>query len=158
MAAYLDPSLAALGDKIGSTIIAQSAGVPTISWNGDGLTASYATHGRIPQEIYDKANVTTVQQAVETCAKVGFPLMIKASEGGGGKVGKPDAVKNLPFFIGCGKQDFALRGAKLMNDSLTAVNGPVTFKEYDDIEHLAIVQEAARDVFAFFDKLAAKPK
>lgn len=27
----------ALGDKIGSTIIAQSAGVPTISWNGDGL-------------------------------------------------------------------------------------------------------------------------
>ena len=81
-----------------------------------------------------------------------------AAMGGGGKVGKPDAVKNLPFFIGCGKQDFALRGAKLMNDSLTAVNGPVTFKEYDDIEHLAIVQEAARDVFAFFDKLAAKPK
>lgn len=27
----------ALGDKIGSTIIAQSAGVPTIAWNGDGL-------------------------------------------------------------------------------------------------------------------------
>ena len=25
----------ALGDKIGSTIIAQSAGVPTIGWNGD---------------------------------------------------------------------------------------------------------------------------
>lgn len=28
----------ALGDKIGSTIIAQSAGVPTIAWNGDGIT------------------------------------------------------------------------------------------------------------------------
>jgi biotin carboxylase/acetyl-CoA carboxylase carboxyltransferase component/biotin carboxyl carrier protein len=77
--------MGALGDKIGSTIIAQSASVPTISWNGDGLTANYAEQGRIPQEIYDKANVTSVQQAVETCKKVGFPLMIKASEGGGGK-------------------------------------------------------------------------
>jgi acetyl-CoA carboxylase/biotin carboxylase 1 len=97
---FIGPSagpMAALGDKIGSTIIAQSAGVPTISWNGDGLTASYATHGRIPQEIYDQANVTTVQQAVVTCAKVGFPLMIKASEGGGGKgirkVKRPEDVE-----------------------------------------------------------------
>lgn len=31
------PPMRALGDKIGSTIIAQSAGVPTIAWNGDGL-------------------------------------------------------------------------------------------------------------------------
>ena len=77
--------MGALGDKIGSTIIAQSAGVPTIAWNGDGLTCSYAESGSIPQDVYDSANVTSVKQAVETCAKVGFPLMIKASEGGGGK-------------------------------------------------------------------------
>ncbi|MDR3742650.1 MAG: biotin carboxylase N-terminal domain-containing protein [Terracidiphilus sp.] len=35
----------ALGDKIGSTIIAQSAGVPTIPWNGASLKASYKTTG-----------------------------------------------------------------------------------------------------------------
>lgn len=34
----------ALGDKIGSTIIAQSAGVPTISWNGDGLKVRLHEH------------------------------------------------------------------------------------------------------------------
>ncbi|WP_020468937.1 alpha/beta hydrolase [Zavarzinella formosa] len=81
-----------------------------------------------------------------------------AALGGGGKIDKPEAVKDLPFFIGCGKQDIALKGAKQLNDSLTAAKTPVTFKEYEDIEHLAIVQEAAKDVFAFFDKLAAKTK
>lgn len=35
-------AMAALGDKIGSTILAQSAGVPTIPWSGDGVTVDYA--------------------------------------------------------------------------------------------------------------------
>ena len=74
----------ALGDKIGSTIIAQSAGVPTIAWNGDGLTVDYQATG-IPQEVYDRANVTTAEDALACALRIGFPVMIKASEGGGGK-------------------------------------------------------------------------
>ena len=74
----------ALGDKIGSTIIAQSAGVPTVPWNGDGLRVDYKMDG-IPPEIYAKANVTTSEEALECCQRIGFPVMIKASEGGGGK-------------------------------------------------------------------------
>eukprot|EP00624_Nannochloropsis_granulata_P005187 evm.model.NODE_36729_length_2290_cov_10.681223.1 len=35
----------ALGDKIGSTIIAQSAGVPVIAWNGNGIVCDYAAGG-----------------------------------------------------------------------------------------------------------------
>ena len=31
----------ALGDKIASSIVAQSAGVPTLPWSGDGLTIEY---------------------------------------------------------------------------------------------------------------------
>lgn len=74
----------ALGDKIGSTIIAQSAGVPTISWNGDSLRVNFKEDG-IPQELYDQANVQTAESALECCSRIGFPVMIKASEGGGGK-------------------------------------------------------------------------
>jgi acetyl-CoA carboxylase/biotin carboxylase 1 len=37
------PPMRALGDKIGSTIIAQTAGVPCIGWNGAHVKASYDT-------------------------------------------------------------------------------------------------------------------
>ena len=75
----------ALGDKIGSTIIAQSAGVPTIAWNGDGLKVNYKETGTIPQSVYDQANVTTAEDAFSCAERIGYPVMIKASEGGGGK-------------------------------------------------------------------------
>lgn len=74
----------ALGDKIGSTIIAQSAGVPTIAWNGDGLTVDYKANG-IPASVYDAANVKTAEEALICADRIGYPVMIKASEGGGGK-------------------------------------------------------------------------
>jgi len=41
--AFLGPpgnAMRALGDKISSTIVAQSAAVPTIQWSGDGLIFS----------------------------------------------------------------------------------------------------------------------
>jgi len=74
----------ALGDKIGSTIIAQSAGVPTIAWNGADLRVDYKREG-LPDAIYAQANVRTEKEAVEAAARVGFPLMVKASEGGGAR-------------------------------------------------------------------------
>ena len=74
----------ALGDKIGSTIIAQSAGVPTIAWNAADLKVDYRKDG-ISEEVYDRANVKSAEEALESALKIGFPVMIKASEGGGGK-------------------------------------------------------------------------
>jgi acetyl-CoA carboxylase/biotin carboxylase 1 len=86
----------ALGDKIGSTIIAQSAKVPCIKWSGDGIVCNYADGG-IPDDVYAQANITTVEQAVAASKRVGFPLMVKASEGGGGKgirmVQTPDGLE-----------------------------------------------------------------
>ena len=75
----------ALGDKIGSTIIAQSAGVPVIGWNGDSLRCDYKNEGGIPDSVYAQANVTTAEDALECANRIGYPVMIKASEGGGGK-------------------------------------------------------------------------
>ncbi|KAA0173957.1 hypothetical protein FNF27_04518 [Cafeteria roenbergensis] len=74
----------ALGDKIGSTIIAQSAGVPTIAWNGASIRVDYKATG-LSDEVYAQANVKTAEQAERVAPDVGFPLMVKASEGGGGK-------------------------------------------------------------------------
>ncbi|EPS71957.1 hypothetical protein M569_02801, partial [Genlisea aurea] len=92
--------MAALGDKIGSSLIAQAAEVPTLPWSG--------SHVRIPPEssvitipdaIYQEACVHTTEEAIESCQVVGYPAMIKASWGGGGKgirkVHGDDEVKAL---------------------------------------------------------------
>jgi predicted esterase len=74
-----------------------------------------------------------------------------AALGGGGRVVKPEAVQGVPFFVGCGKQDFALTGAKALHQALAEAKAAVTFREYEDVEHMLIVREAAADVFKFFD-------
>jgi len=128
----------ALGDKISSTIVAQSAAVPTIQWSGDGwahtflffflffllllgfLFHSLFEHSKfvitigiaglrvecntkkgevvnVPEDIYLKACVTDVQSALESAERIGFPVMIKASEGGGGKgIRKALDAKSFP--------------------------------------------------------------
>ena len=80
------PPMQALGDKIGSTVIAQNAGVPCIDWNGSHVVAEYdATKGSLPEEAIREASVHSATEASSAAAKIGFPVMIKASEGGGGK-------------------------------------------------------------------------
>src|SRR5262249_4894086 len=79
-----------------------------------------------------------------------------AALGGSGRVTKPEALKGLPVFVGCGKLDIALAGAKSLHKSLEDAKAAATYKEYDDIEHMLIVREAAGDVFKFFD--GASPK
>ena len=77
-------AMRALGDKIGSTLIAQTAHVPCMPWSGSGLTVNYQETG-IPQDLYLKACVTTATEARAAADRIGYPVMIKASEGGGGK-------------------------------------------------------------------------
>ncbi len=80
------PPMRALGDKIGSTIIAQTAGVPCIAWNGDEIFATYdRATGCLPDDAFDRACIKSASEAFEAANKIGFPVMIKASEGGGGK-------------------------------------------------------------------------
>ena len=43
-----ETSMFLLGDKIASTIIAQSAGVPCISWSGSGVDVAADADGKVP--------------------------------------------------------------------------------------------------------------
>ncbi|WJX38678.1 acetyl-coenzyme-A carboxylase [Trifolium repens] len=79
-------SMAALGDKIGSSLIAQAAEVPTLPWSGSHVKIPpESSLISIPDEIYRAACVYTSEEAVASCQVVGYPAMIKASWGGGGK-------------------------------------------------------------------------
>ncbi|NWV17027.1 ACACB carboxylase, partial [Origma solitaria] len=82
----------ALGDKVASTIVAQTLEIPTLPWSGSGLVAQWSEEDQkdqqaisIPLETYAKGCVKNVEEGLEVAVRIGYPLMIKAAEGGGGK-------------------------------------------------------------------------
>lgn len=94
-------AMRSLGDKISSTIVAQSADVPTMAWSGSGIAETVLSEQgfvTVADDVYQKACVTSVEEGMVRAEQIGYPVMIKASEGGGGKgirkVDHPDAFKN----------------------------------------------------------------
>ncbi|ERE68586.1 acetyl-CoA carboxylase 2-like protein [Cricetulus griseus] len=95
----------ALGDKIASSIVAQTAGIPTLPWSGSGLRVDWQENDfskrilNVPQDLYEKGYVKDVDDGLKAAEEVGYPVMIKASEGGGGKgirkVNNADDFPNL---------------------------------------------------------------
>jgi acetyl-CoA carboxylase/biotin carboxylase 1 len=94
-------AMRSLGDKISSTIVAQSADVPTMAWSGTGIQDTVLSEQgfvTVPDKAYKDACVTSVEEGLQRAEQIGWPVMIKASEGGGGKgirkVEQPSAFKN----------------------------------------------------------------
>ncbi|XP_039717703.1 acetyl-CoA carboxylase 2 isoform X1 [Pteropus medius] len=108
--AFLGPpseAMWALGDKIASTIVAQTLQIPTLPWSGSGLTVKWEKDGlqqektiSVPEDIYNQGCVKDVDEGLEAAEKIGFPLMIKASEGGGGKgIRKVESAEDFPVLF-----------------------------------------------------------
>ncbi|MFM7058536.1 MAG: hypothetical protein ACKO2P_16605 [Planctomycetota bacterium] len=71
--------------------------------------------------------------------------------GGGGRF----AARQPPsatWFVAAGEEDFGRPGARQLHQSLVSAGISSTWREYPDIEHLAIVQAAIPDVFQFLDE------
>ena len=76
---FIGPSADAmrrLGDKIGSKLLAQEVGVPVAPWSGGG--------------------VDTLEAALVSADRIGYPLMLKATAGGGGRgIRRVDSAADL---------------------------------------------------------------
>lgn len=105
-----------------------------------------------PKRVYLIGHSMGAGHAVQLAQQHPGRFAAVAALGGGGAVTTPEAVKGTRFFIGCGKLDFALETGRRLRKALDAAGAPVTLKEYDNVEHLLIIREAAEDVFKFFEQ------
>ncbi|XP_043967456.1 acetyl-CoA carboxylase isoform X2 [Gambusia affinis] len=107
---FLGPSskaMWALGDKVASSIVAQSADIPTLPWSGSGLRVEWTEEDQrrgcvvsVPLEVYKEGCVHDVDDGLVEAEKIGYPVVIKASEGGGGKgIRKVENPDEFPSFF-----------------------------------------------------------
>lgn len=82
-------AMRSLGDKISSTIVAQHAKVPCIPWSGTGVDQVFVDEETnlvsVQDDVYQKGCCSSPEDGLAKAKEIGFPIMIKASEGGGGK-------------------------------------------------------------------------
>lgn len=73
--------------------------------------------------------------------------------GGGGQMRVSDvkAFAATPWFIAAGDEDFGRRGAMQLHESLLQAGGNSQYRDYEDVEHLVIVQAAIDNMFQFLE-------
>jgi predicted esterase len=109
------------------------------------------------QRVFVIGHSMGASQAIASAAATPTRFAAIAALGGGGIVKESDELIVVPFFVCVGVQDFSYTNARKLAFELKKANvKSVRFREYPDVEHLVIVQEALPDVFGFFDEMAQR--
>jgi len=93
-------------------------------------------------------------QAVSNASRTPARFRAVAPIAGGGRVSRSEELKSVPFFVSAGARDFGRDGANGLHRQLLAAGVDSSWRLYPSVEHLAVVQVALPDVFAFFDEHA----
>jgi predicted esterase len=161
--AYGSGLIARLAQERGWMVVAPRAGwlfsaAPPAAAIVDELAKVYPVDKK---RIFIVGHSMGAMQAVKLAQETSGRFAAIAALGGGGAVDQPDVFKDLPVFVGCGREDFLLGGAKGLDNVLKKAGATqLTYKEYPGVEHMLIVQEALPDVFKFFESAVrdASPK
>lgn len=97
-------------------------------------------------------------QAMQQVSNHPQQIRAVAALGGGGMVKRSDALEQIPFYVAAGDRDFGRPRAMLLAKQLKDVRANVQYKDFENVEHLVIVQAALDEVFQFFDDALSPPK
>jgi pimeloyl-ACP methyl ester carboxylesterase len=156
---YGQGKAAALAAKRGYLMVATrtpllSLGGPDVMRVVDALAKVYPVDVK---KVFLVGHSMGAAQAVAAAVRRPERLAAVAALGGGGSFRAGERVKDVAFFVGCGDQDFLLGGARNLRQALQKGGvKKVVYRQYEDVEHLAVVQLALDDVFTFFDEVAKR--
>src|SRR5205814_1911300 len=102
-------------------------GAPPVGAIVDELAKRYPIDRR---RVYVIGHSMGAAHALEAVQKYPGSFAAVAALGGGASVRQAAAVKDLPVFIACGSEDFALSAAKNLARTLEKAGAKATFKEY----------------------------
>jgi dienelactone hydrolase len=153
--AYGSGLIARLAAERGWMVVAPRAGglfdgPPPVPAIVDELAKLYPVD---PKRVYIVGHSMGAMQAITLAQQSPGRFAAVAALGSGGTVTRGETFKDLPVYIGCGREDFLLSGAKALAEALAKAGATrMTFKEYPAVEHMLIVQEALPEVFRFFER------
>jgi len=109
------------------------------------------------QRVFLVGHSLGAMQAMSSAAEAPERFAGVAALGGGWGGRVSPGLRGLRFFIGVGLEDFALPVARALDETLRQGGvASIRLREYPDTEHLAVVQVALPEVFAFFDETAKR--
>jgi predicted esterase len=117
----------------------------------DALSARYPVD---PSRVFVVGHSMGAAQLMSNVARSPERFCAAAPIAGGGRVGGGAGFARLPFFVGAGARDFGRSGARRLHAAIEAAGAEAVWRLYPSVEHLAVMQVALPDVFAFFDGYA----